>query len=103
MEDERQRRIAANQSVFRDVNEAIERGLWPGEERSASAFRCECARPDCNEMVALTPEEYEGVRANPRCFIVLPGHQASDVETVVEERGGYLIVEKCDEAGKAAE
>jgi hypothetical protein len=34
---------------------------------------------------------------------VVPGHEFPDVETVVEARRGYLIVEKRDQAAAVAE
>ena len=96
-------RIAENEALFREVNEAIERGQWPGEEDSDTAYRCECARLDCNQMVSLTPKEYERVRRKPRRFIVLPGHEVSEIATVVASRDGYVVVEKLAEAGRLAE
>ena len=103
MDEELQRRLAANETVFRDVNEAIERGQWPGEPGSGVGFRCECARLGCNLLVKLTLGEYELARAHPRRFVMIPGHQLPDVETVVEERPGYVIVQKRGEAGERAE
>ncbi len=44
-------RIARNEGLFREVNEAIERGLWPGEQ-DAAQFRCECAAVECNAVVS---------------------------------------------------
>jgi hypothetical protein len=44
MEGEGQRRVAANEVRFREVNEGIERGQWPGEEDKPVGLRCECAR-----------------------------------------------------------
>ena len=103
MEEGLQRRVAANEALFREVNESIERGLWPGEEDSVAAFRCECAQLDCNQLVALTPRAYEVVRAHGRRFLVAPGHERPEVETVVETRPGYVVVEKRDEAGRLAD
>jgi hypothetical protein len=97
-----QRRVAVNESVFRDVNEAIERGLWPGEGDSLVAFRCECASLECNRLVELTPKAYERVRENPRRFIVLRGHELPEVETVVETHDEYLVVQKRAAAGETA-
>jgi hypothetical protein len=96
-------RIAENEALFREVNEAIERGQWPGEEDSSTAYRCECARLDCNQLVSLTPKEYERVRTKPRRFVVLPGHEEPGVETVVASGDGYVVVEKLDEAARLAE
>jgi hypothetical protein len=103
MDDALQRRIAENEALSRQVNEAIERGQWPGEEDSAAAFRCECAQLDCNRLVSLTPREYERIRSHPRRFVLLPGHDLAGAETVVERRSGYLVVEKKDEAARLAE
>jgi hypothetical protein len=100
--DELQERHAANESVFRQVNEGIERGQWPGEEDAPVGFRCECARLGCNELLELSVREYEEVRSNPRRFIVVPGHESLGAEVVVERRPGYLVVEKFDQAGAMA-
>jgi hypothetical protein len=103
MDDELEQRLAANESIFREVNEGINKGGWPGDEGSPVGFRCECARLGCNALVSLTPREYERLRAFPRRFVMLPGHELEDVETVVEAMPGYVVVEKRDEAGSAAE
>jgi hypothetical protein len=97
------RRVAANESVFREVNDAIERGLWPGEEDSLVAFRCECASLECNRLVELTPKAYERVREHPRRFLVLRGHELPEIETVVASHDGYVVVQKRAEAGEVAE
>jgi hypothetical protein len=102
MKNHVQERLGANESVFREINEGIERGQWPGEEDSPVSFRCECARLGCNELIELSMREYEHVRSNPRRFIVLPGHERLDVEIVVERHHGYLVVEKLDRAGDQA-
>lgn len=102
MKDIVQERLGANEAVFREINEGIERGQWPGEEDSPVSFRCECARLGCNDLIELSLREYERVRANPRRFIVLPGHERSGVENVVERHRGYLIVEKIEAAAEQA-
>ena len=98
-----EQRIAANESAFRDINEAIERGQWPGESGAPVAFRCECARFGCNQMIELSVTEYQAVRRHPRRFFVTPGHELPEVETVVDRRPGYVVVEKRGAAGEAAE
>lgn len=103
MRDDLDRRIGRNESLFREVNEAIARGLWPGEEDRPVAFRCECARLDCNQPVRLVRSEYERVRAHPRRFVLFRGHELADVETVVEEHQEYVVVEKQQAAGVVAE
>jgi hypothetical protein len=103
VDDELQRRLASNEAVFREVNEGIERGQWPGEDSEPVGFRCECARLGCNRLLELTVPEYEHVRAHPRRFVMVRGHELPTVETVVEQMPGYLIVEKRDETGEHAE
>lgn len=103
MSDELDRRVGRNEGLFREVNDAIARGLWPGEEDRLVAFRCECARLDCNQPVRLTLAEYERVRSHPRRFVVLRGHVIAHTETVVENHAGYVVVEKQQEAGAVAE
>jgi hypothetical protein len=96
-------RIGSNESLFRETNEGIERGLWPGEEDQRVPFRCECGLLDCAEAVRLTPVEYEHVRADSRRFVVVAGHEILRAEVVVERHSGYLLVEKVGEAGAVAE
>jgi hypothetical protein len=95
-------RLGANETIFRDVNEGIERGRWPGEDGEPIGFRCECARLGCNLLVKLTLSEYEHVRDDPRRFMMVPGHQIPAVETVIEEHSDYVIVEKREAAGDRA-
>ena len=102
VDDEIERRVASNEAVFREVNESIASGRWPGDE-AAVAFRCECAQLGCDVLINLPVLEYERVRAHPRRFIVAAGHQAPEVETVVEAFAGYLVVQKRGEGGRVAE
>lgn len=103
MEHDLQRRIAANEDVFRDVNEAIARGQWPGDEDVPVGFRCECARLGCSDLIELSVRDYVRVRAHPRRFVLAGGHELPDVETVVETGPGYVVVEKDGAAGAEAE
>lgn len=103
MDDELERRLARNEIVFREVNEGIERGQWPGEAHEMVRFRCECARLGCNLLLELTLSAYEQVRSHPRRFVMIDGHQVPEVETVVQREPGYVVVEKVNEAGEKAE
>jgi hypothetical protein len=103
MDDESQRRLARNEGLFRETNEAIERGQWPNDPAKPVRFRCECSRMDCGEAVEITLAEYEHVRDNPRRFVVFPGHEKVEIESVVSRADGHVIVEKHHAAGEAAE
>jgi hypothetical protein len=102
VDDETRGRLGRNEALFREVNEAIERGLWPGDQAGTVRFRCECARFDCNEPLELPVQEYERIRANARRFFVTLGHELPDAEEVVETHAGYLVVEKRGQAGAQA-
>jgi hypothetical protein len=103
MDDETEKRIASNEDRFREVNEAISRGQWPGEGDAVVGFRCECASLGCNRVIELRLDEYERVREHPRRFVIFPGHEREEVERIVATRPGYVVVEKTDAAGERAE
>lgn len=98
-----QERAARTEALFRETNEAIERGLWPVGEEDAVRFRCECAQLDCHTIIRLTLPEYESVRENPRRFVVAFGHEIPEAETIVERHEDYLVVEKLGVSGAEAE
>ncbi|HEY8625274.1 MAG TPA: hypothetical protein VIL82_04640 [Solirubrobacteraceae bacterium] len=103
MQNELKRKLAGNESVFRSVNEGIKRGRWPGEDDEPIGFRCECARLGCNGLVMLTRTEYEYIRSDPRRFVMIPGHELPEIESVVQRRERYVAIEKRGEAGLEAE
>jgi 5-bromo-4-chloroindolyl phosphate hydrolysis protein len=101
---EREDRAARNQALFRAVNEKLEVMNEAFVQFNESfTIACECADVSCVEMLEIDPDEYQAVRAEPRHFAVLPGHIYSEVEVVVREGEGYVVVEKTDAAGEVAE
>jgi len=96
-------RIGQNEALFRDINERIEAGRWPGEAGELVAFRCECGMLRCTTLVELTISEYESVRADSRRFVLAPGHELPVVEVVVACGRGHVVVEKVGEAGLVAD
>jgi hypothetical protein len=100
--DERARRIGENEALYRSINEKIE-GLNEtfGVVAESMAVICECGRLECSRQIELDIPTYEHVRADPTHFVVLPGHELPDVETVIEEHGTFNIVRK--EPGGPAE
>jgi hypothetical protein len=89
--DVRRVRAAKNQSLFREVNERID--ALSGAAPLAS-FICECMNESCDEMVALTREEYEQVRARSNSFLVIEGHDVPEVEKTIGSGDGYVVVAK---------
>ena len=65
-------------------------------------YGCECANATCEQMVALTVDEYEEVRRVPTHFVVARGHVDSRVEFVVRETSRYQVVEKFGVAAEVA-
>ena len=95
--DERQRRIAENEAFWRQLNE-----LSPPEPGMLNAVFCECGRLECSERVPVTAAEYDVVRARATTFLVVPGHELTDVEHVVDSNERFRIVEKEGEAAEVA-
>lgn len=100
--DERARRVGRNEALFRQINEeveAINRGLAELTDNTIHIV-CECGDLTCQQRIVVPISEYERIRSEPTWFFVVPGHQISNVETVVEEHEGFVVVEK--DAGEAA-
>ena len=99
--DAREKRLAQNESLFRSVNERIEQvALEAGVDNHRFEFLCECSNADCNLLLPLTVTEYEAIRKTPTLFIVAPGHELPEIETVVAKRGAYQVVVKRGEAAE---
>jgi hypothetical protein len=98
-------RIARNNATFRDANEHIGAAAGAYGIDSPVPFICECADARCSEIVRLTLEQYEEVRADSRRFLNVPGHQdvADGAAEIFAERSGYVIVEKLGRGGDIAE
>ena len=82
----------------RRVNEAIERG----ERRAADAvFVCECGNLGCTTTIELSIDSYEAVRTDFDRFLIVPGHEIAEVDEVVEQHRGYLVVVKREPEAKS--
>ena len=86
-------RLARNQVIFRGVNERL-RGLADAVPDGATEYICECSDVGCAAKIALKLFEYEAVRARPKCFFIVSGHERREVECVVDHFDGYILVEK---------
>lgn len=100
----REVRAARNQALFRRLNEKLKM-LNDAFVSVTDTFTiaCECADELCVEMIDIDPHEYVAIRGEPRHFAVLPAHVYPDVERVVSERDGYVVVEKLGTAADVAE
>ena len=104
LSEERQARAARNETLFRTLNEK----LTDLNEALASVSQtlviaCECAEMTCVAMVDISPADYNEVRSDPTWFVVLPDHVYPEIERVVREADGYVVVEKFGLGGEIAE
>jgi hypothetical protein len=83
-------RIVQTELFFRAINEEIARL----DGHATTSFLCECGNPACAEAVKLPTAALQHLHAKNGLFVVLPGHEIPDVETVVDRANGYLIVRK---------
>jgi hypothetical protein len=105
-DQERALKLAMNQSAFRTANERVEgkAAQHRFETRQRAPFICECADPNCREIVMLSLEDYEQIRAHPTWFLLVAGHEDPEAahERIVDAESGYSVVEKVGAAGAEA-
>jgi hypothetical protein len=87
------------QALFRDLNREIRRIADGFGVDEPLELVCECERGDCFARLSVSHREYESVRRSPTRFLVRADHIAPD-ERVVEERAGYVVVEKHSAGGR---
>jgi hypothetical protein len=99
----RKKRMGRNEALFREINDYIADVSHALPASEAFEILCECARLECTEKIGITKEEYLGARVSSDTFIVLFGHHQPEIERVVGEVKGSLLVEKLGEAREGAE
>ena len=94
--DERTRRVAENEALFREVNERV----VGSDRRPAEGFEilCECGDEACMDRVPVTTEVYERARSQRTDFVLRPGHAIPEFETVIESNEEFDVVRKTGEA-----
>lgn len=91
---ERAQRLAENEALFRLANERMAGWDEQHADEEPELYFCECASTDCREKVSLRRADYERVRAESRQFVIRPGHEVPDVETVIERNEDWSIIRK---------
>jgi hypothetical protein len=91
---ERALRVGENEALFRSVNEQVRDLNRTFLVEGTLRIVCECGEQSCIEQIEVHPARYEAVRADPALFLVKPGHDAPDLETVVDRDDGYWVVRK---------
>ena len=102
--DARERRLAQNETLFREVNERIEDlALSHADEDHVYEFFCECSNADCNLRLSVPLSTYEQARTDSAVFIVAIGHDLPEIEDVVLSGAGFQLVRKRGDAAELAE
>ena len=93
--NERKRRIGENEAIFRSVNEQV-RTLTATLETSTNVMKvvCECGARSCTEQFEIEDAAYAEVRADSTLFVVKPGHDLPETETVVARNETFWTVRK---------
>ena len=91
------------EKTVRAINEELDEVGVRGKARSGgvegNVYACECSDPGCEEMLIVDKDEYSRIRQNQQAFIVLPGHEQTEIERVIETTPHYFVVEKFEPVG----
>jgi hypothetical protein len=93
--NERKRRIGENEAIFRSFNEEV-RSLSRTFTVASESLTvvCECGARRCTDRFQIASDEYARVREDATRFVVKPGHDLPEAETVVEKTPTYWVVRK---------
>ena len=93
--NERKRRIGENEALFREINEQA-RTLTSAFSIASDDLKvvCECGAPRCLDEILVPRAEYARVRDDPTLFIIKPGHDLPETETVIAKARRHWIVRK---------
>lgn len=84
-----------NEELFRMANDRLRRQVEDAVPAGRPVpFLCECMDELCMERIEMTIGDYRDVRASEDTFAVVPGHEATDGEVVVERRDAFHVVRK---------
>jgi hypothetical protein len=92
---------ALNQKLFREANDrlrdlSIHQVAVP--RPGSTWYLCECGDSDCLELVELTPDEYDSLRAEDDLRAVLPGHESPSSDVAARTERFHTVVKDGDPA-----
>ena len=90
---DREERIIENEKLFREVNERLA-DMQANFSGPDPEWVCECGDETCFEKVAVPIEDYQQIRAHGDWFVIKLGHDKPDVEKIVRQDDGFVVVEK---------
>ena len=93
--NERKRRIGENEAIFRSVNEEV-RSLHGTLATATESMRvvCECGARSCTDQFSVDTGRFAEIRSDPTLFLIRPGHDLPETETVVSRESDYWVVKK---------
>jgi hypothetical protein len=93
--DDRERRVAENETIFNAINERIvDLNAEFNAANDLVSIVCECGDDRCIERIEIDSEDYAEVHRQPDRFVVVPGHAILETERVIEQAESYEVVEK---------
>lgn len=92
---------AENEATFQQHNEQLKdqaRDIIPSTTLTTFelSFVSERADENCQGRLHASIPEYERIHQHQRWFMVCPGHVEPDIESVIETRPDYVVLEKFD-------
>ena len=94
MTDLRNERLVQNEKRLKRANELVDARREDELRGRKELFLCECSNNDCTSTLQLRWDEYRDVRRNANRYVIRPGHETADVDRVLEQHDGYVLVEK---------
>jgi hypothetical protein len=85
------------QLLYRQVNDrihAVGSGVFEIPTDEPLSLVCECLDLGCVERISISAEDLRRARSSPAHFVVLPGHEADEFETVAERNQTFIVVSK---------
>lgn len=80
-------------AFFRALNDDLMR-LGKPAHGGVRLIVCECSRPRCAETLVVGEAEYEAVRAHEARYFIVPGHELTGVQRVVERTSRAAVVQE---------
>ncbi len=99
IERSRLKRIGKNEAAFKAFNQTRAKQ----QQGSVLELVCECGDMSCTDEIEIEASEYHPVRRHPTRFLVRPGHEMPEAESIVERDREYFVVEKRGQAKEGAE
>ena len=87
-------RSMENEKRFARANARIGAAADSIGHDGAVPFLCECSDLRCTQIIHLSLESYRAAKADGGAFMLLPGHDDENVERIVSEGDGFVLVKK---------